>query len=179
MDAFYTGKKISGLRKEKGLTQKDLAELLNVTNKAVSKWECGKNFPDLALLQPLAEILDTSVSVLLGVEEPITKDTIAVLSAISQQEKRAIKRSIYRFIIMSMLASALYLVFHFNTAIKLERWLLFFNFFILVNGGAILEYLHKKFSSQSNFRWPSSQEDVLINNLKISVSLWSDKLCRK
>lgn len=41
MDAFYTGKKISGLRKEKGLTQKDLAELLNVTNKAVSKWECG------------------------------------------------------------------------------------------------------------------------------------------
>lgn len=41
MDASYTGEKISELRKEKGLTQKDLAELLNVTNKAVSKWECG------------------------------------------------------------------------------------------------------------------------------------------
>ena len=58
MDASYTGEKISELRKEKGLTQKDLAELLNVTNKAVSKWECGKNFPDLALLQPLAEVLE-------------------------------------------------------------------------------------------------------------------------
>ena len=50
MDASNTGEKISELRKEKGLTQKDLAELLNVTNKAVSKWECEKNFPDLALL---------------------------------------------------------------------------------------------------------------------------------
>ena len=44
MDASYTGEKISELRKEKGLTQKDLAELLNVTNKAVSKWECGDSF---------------------------------------------------------------------------------------------------------------------------------------
>lgn len=179
MDASYTGEKISELRKEKGLTQKNLADLLNVTNKAVSKWECGKNFPDLALLQPLAEVLGTTVSELLDMEQPISKETIAVLSAISQQERKTIKRSLYQFVIMAMIASALYLVFRLNVAEKMERCLIILNFFVLVNGGAMLEYLHKKFSAQNGFRWPSSQDDVLLNNLKISVSLWSDKLHRK
>ena len=105
MDAAYTGERISSLRKERGMTQQELAELLHVTNKAVSKWERGKNFPDLPLLQLLAEILGTTVSDLLGVEQPITDDTIAVLTAISQQEQKAIKRSLYQFIIMAMLSS--------------------------------------------------------------------------
>lgn len=170
---------LSERRKEKGLTQKDLAELLNATNKAVSKWECGKNFPDLALLQPLAKVLDTTVSSLLGVEEPITNDTIAVVSAISQQEKKAIKRSLYQFIIMAMLSCALYVIFRYNAATYPERYLLILNIVILVNGGAMLEYLHKKFSAQSNFRWPPSQDDVLMNNLKISVSMWGDRFRRK
>lgn len=179
MHASYTGERISELCKGKGLTQKELAELLNVTNKAVSKWECGKNFPDLALLQPLSEVLDTTVSELLGVEQPISNGTIAVLSAISQQEKKAIKRSLYQFIIMAMIASAFYLVLRLDAAEKMERCLIVLNFFVLVNGGAILEYLHKKFSAQSQFRWPPSRDDVLINNIKLSMSLWGDKLRRK
>ena len=60
MDASYTGNQISTLRRQKGMTQKELAEILHVTDKAVSKRERGKNFPDLILLQPLAEVLGVS-----------------------------------------------------------------------------------------------------------------------
>ena len=53
------------LRKEKGLMQKDLAEKLYVSDKAVSKWERGLSIPDVALLVPLAELLGVSVTELL------------------------------------------------------------------------------------------------------------------
>ena len=179
MDAVYTGEKICTLRKEKGLTQKDLAELLHVTNKAVSKWERGKNFPDLAMLRPLSVALDTTVSQLLGIEEPIPENTIAVLSAISQQEKRTIQRSLYQFILMAMAGSILYVALNFNSDVKYVRWLLLLHLLILINGGAVLDYLYKKFSSGSGFRWPSARDDRLIDNLIISLSLWREKLGRR
>ena len=56
---------IASLRKEKGLTQKELAERLYISNKAVSKWETGVSIPDISLLIPLAEVLEVSVTELL------------------------------------------------------------------------------------------------------------------
>lgn len=61
MDNQKTGALIRGLRKERGLTQKELAAKLHITDKAVSKWERGLCAPDLALLEPLAEALGASV----------------------------------------------------------------------------------------------------------------------
>ena len=65
MNYEKTGKLIQELRKEKGLTQMSLAEKLGVTDRAVSKWERGKSFPDVSMLRPLAEALGISVSELL------------------------------------------------------------------------------------------------------------------
>ena len=61
MDAKKTGNLISEKRKERGLTQKHLADLLSVSDRAVSKWERGKGFPDVSLLTPLAEALNISI----------------------------------------------------------------------------------------------------------------------
>ncbi len=61
MDKEKTGQLIAELRKDKGLTQKQLADALNVTDKAVSKWERGLSFPDISMLEPIAEILDISI----------------------------------------------------------------------------------------------------------------------
>ena len=61
-----TGEMISTRRKEKNMTQKDLADLLNITDKAVSKWERNVACPDTQLLPKLAEILDVSVEELLS-----------------------------------------------------------------------------------------------------------------
>ena len=59
------GEVISTLRKEKGMTQKELADRLNITDKAVSKWERDISFPDTATIPKLAEILEVSVEELM------------------------------------------------------------------------------------------------------------------
>ncbi len=79
MDKERTGQLITELRKEKGLTQKQLAEALNVTDKAVSKWERGLSFPDISMLEPISQTLDISIMELLagerkGVDEPLTRE---------------------------------------------------------------------------------------------------------
>ena len=66
MDTIKTGGLIAQVRREKELTQKDLAERLHVSVQAVSKWERGLSCPDIALLEPLAEALGLTVTELLS-----------------------------------------------------------------------------------------------------------------
>lgn len=61
MDYQKTGTLIASLRKEKGLTQKELADKLGITDRAVSKWERGLGCPDVSLLDDLSRILDVSI----------------------------------------------------------------------------------------------------------------------
>lgn len=75
MDYNKIGKFIAGIRKDKGITQSSLADKLNITDRAVSKWECGKGCPDISLLEPLSRILDVSVLELLKGEK-ISNKTI-------------------------------------------------------------------------------------------------------
>lgn len=65
MDNKKIGDYISNLRKKRNLTQKDLADILGITDKAVSKWERGAGYPDISLLRPLADVLGTTVNELL------------------------------------------------------------------------------------------------------------------
>ncbi len=66
MNQESIGKFIMELRREKGLTQMELADKLGVTDKAVSKWENGRCMPDLSLIKPLCDILDISINELLS-----------------------------------------------------------------------------------------------------------------
>ncbi|MBR6107651.1 MAG: helix-turn-helix domain-containing protein [Oscillospiraceae bacterium] len=68
MDQIKTGRLIRKLRTERGLTQKQLAERIHVSDKAVSKWECGNGSPDIAVLSALAEAFGTEIQVLLSGE---------------------------------------------------------------------------------------------------------------
>lgn len=71
MDLIKIGKYIAEKRKALGLTQKQLAEKLNMSDKSVSKWERGLSIPDADVLIEMANLLDVSVSQLLGIEESI------------------------------------------------------------------------------------------------------------
>ena len=61
MDTYVTGATIKSLRETRHLTQAELGNRIGVSSKTVSKWETGKGFPDISLLQPLAEALGISV----------------------------------------------------------------------------------------------------------------------
>ena len=66
MDLRISGKFIAEQRKSKGLTQVKLAEILHVSEKTISKWECGNGFPDTTLILPLCEALGISANELLS-----------------------------------------------------------------------------------------------------------------
>lgn len=79
---------IKNLRKNKGYTQEELANKLNVVRQTISKWEKGYSVPDAELLKKLAEMLDTDVSQLLGstIEQDANVDVIAEqLARINEQ----------------------------------------------------------------------------------------------
>ena len=90
------GKLISEARKEKNLTQKGLAKILNVTDKAISKWERGKSYPDISLLEPLSEALNISVVELLKGEKTDKKENEdLILNAINlykEETKKKLKK---------------------------------------------------------------------------------------
>ena len=73
MDLSKTGKLIAELRREKGLTQKDVADKLGILAKTVSKWETGHGFPDVSLISKLSEIFKVDISKLLEGEMPKIK----------------------------------------------------------------------------------------------------------
>lgn len=105
MELQKTGKFISLKRKEHSLTQEQFAEKLGVTNKAVSKWERGICYPDIALFEPICDILEISIEELIKGEsiskENIpeeTKKIIIDLSLLTQKLKAVQKIIIYFFI---------------------------------------------------------------------------------
>ena len=79
---------IKNLRKQKGLTQEELAIRLNVVRQTISKWEKGISVPDVTLLEKLADVLDTDVGTLLGKTMESGNDTTQAaeqLARISEQ----------------------------------------------------------------------------------------------
>ena len=76
------GKLIKKLRQQKKMTQKELGEKLHITDKAISKWERGISFPDLEMINSIAEVFNVPVSTLIDTESKNTeKDTAASYKA--------------------------------------------------------------------------------------------------
>ena len=99
------GERIISLRKERSISQTELARRLNVSRQAVSKWEQGTSSPDTAKLIQLAEILETEVeylatgirpepkSVVLNVVETVEKEKVVVREVIRHVKRRPVKKN--------------------------------------------------------------------------------------
>lgn len=111
MNSDKTGEFIKYIRNEKGMTQKQLAEKLNCTDKAVSRWETGKGMPDVSYLLDLSDILEVSVNeILLGeriAKEEETKFSNEILvDTISQSNKKISKLNIFISVLFCVLQTA-------------------------------------------------------------------------
>ncbi|HBH94926.1 MAG TPA: transcriptional regulator [Ruminococcaceae bacterium] len=90
------GRKIANLRKEKGLTQEELAARLDVSAQAVSKWENDISCPDIMLLPKLSSILNTSVDALLGCEAEAE-----AVQLVPRKERKSIDDLVMRIVVDS------------------------------------------------------------------------------
>ena len=116
MNKERLGNFISGERKNLGLTQKDLASALHVTDKAVSKWERGMSYPDVTLLEPLAAALDLTVEELMacrrqavtekkGAEETMQNLLDISRDSVRQERRRSWKRLAAVLVLLAVTAA--------------------------------------------------------------------------
>ena len=101
MDQKKIGGFIAALRKEKKLTQKVLAQMLGISEKTVSKWECGSGLPEVVYMEPLCDILGITVNELLAGEhlhiaQLLYKLDMSRLELMKQLEFEQLKFRIYR-----------------------------------------------------------------------------------
>lgn len=88
LDQFKIGKFIAQLRKEKNMTQEDLAAKFGITSQSVSKWENGINAPDISILLYLSEILGVEVQeLLIGKRKALPNNDLSI-----KKEKKIVKR---------------------------------------------------------------------------------------
>lgn len=102
MDTEKMGALIAKMRKEKGLTQKELADQLHVTDRAVSKWERGICCPDISLLEDLANILGVSISSLLNGEEEVESAIKTTITYATESRKQKTKQIVNQLLLTSM-----------------------------------------------------------------------------
>ena len=112
MNQIKFGMFMKELRKRNGLTQEQVAERLNVSNRTVSRWETGTNMPDISLLIEIAKIYDVSIPELIDGEkksEKINEETDEIarkMSDYAEAEKTTILRSVTRESLLGICALA-------------------------------------------------------------------------
>lgn len=112
MDQARIGRFLQELRKEKGLTQEQLAENLYVARRTVSRWETGSNMPDLDVLVQLADLYDVNLRELLDGErkdeemDKETKDTVLKVAEYSNAKQQHITRVVLVFFVLGIVALA-------------------------------------------------------------------------
>jgi transcriptional regulator with XRE-family HTH domain len=117
MDNKKTGELIAKARKELGLTQKELAKKLHLSDRAVSKWERGVGFPDVSLLKPLAEALDLTISEIVLGKQGIDKTQELSDDEVLAKARSIIKKNISIQIRKKIVLTSLVIIFPFFISI--------------------------------------------------------------
>lgn len=115
MDQRKIGSFLKELRKEKGLTQEQLAEKMSVSGRTVSRWETGSNMPDLDILIELSDLYDVDIRELLDGErksekmDQELKETIEKVADYSNEMKKRFAKFIHRFFIAGVFVGLIHL----------------------------------------------------------------------
>ena len=128
MDQVKIGKFIAECRKKNGLTQMQLAEKLNITDRAVSKWETGKAMPDTSIMLELCNILKISVNDLLSGEvvsmdnynKQLENNLIEMVKQKEAADRRLLSLEIIIGIVVSVILFALTII---AALVQMENWL--------------------------------------------------------
>ena len=177
MDAVKIGKFICDRRNNLGYTQDELANKLNVTNKAVSKWECGLGIPDITLFEPLSKELNVSVLELMHGEfidnfDKLKREDVEILleTELKIENKNSMFRKImYAIILIILLCFFIFYAFNYFGRLGDETYSLKDNFWPIPFDELYgLIYLEKTFPMSVFLR------DIIVNSF---ASLLISILC--
>ena len=110
MDQKKIGSFLKELRKEKGITQEQFAEILNVSGRTISRWETGSNMPDISLLIDIADYFDVSIPEIINGErkgaimEKEVKEVAEVMSDYAEAEKELLLKRVRIISIVGLIA---------------------------------------------------------------------------
>ena len=116
MDLIKIGKFLQELRKEKGLTQEQLADQTGVSRRTVSRWETGSNMPDLDILIELSDFYETDLREILNGERKSEqmneelKETVLQVADYSNEEKERLLRRMHRMFLAGLTGFAVFLI---------------------------------------------------------------------
>ena len=166
---YQIGRNIASYRKRAGLTQAGLAERLNYSDKAISKWERGESAPDVLTLVQLSEQFGITVNDLLVDPDALPEETGAVQQAMEQVVEKALKRKADKGTILSLSSILVWFVALFAyvmlSCVELtEAWSWIFFIYAIPANAIVLLSLR---SAWHDFRW---------NQILISIIMWGSIL---
>lgn len=163
------GANIAAFRKRAGLTQAGLAEKLNYSDKAVSKWERGESMPDVLTLVQLAEQFEVSVNDLLVDPNDLPSEPVGIQRAMAQVSEKALHRKANKNIILGLSTTLVWfvalLIFVVISSFEILEPYSYLAFFYAIPANAIV--LLSLRSAWHDFRW---------NRALISVIVWGSLL---
>ena len=166
---YQIGANIAAYRKQAGLTQAGLAEKLNYSDKAVSKWERGESVPDVLTLMQLANQFDITVNDLLVDPEALPGNPGTLEKAMTQVSEKALKRKANKNVILALSSTLVWFVALFAFVVLssfdfLEKYSCLLFFYAFPANAIVLLSLR---SAWHDFRW---------NKALISAIVWGSLL---
>lgn len=163
------GKNIGTYRKRQGLTQAALAEKLNYSDKAVSKWERGESIPDVLTLMQLAELFGVTVDDLLQDPNRLPEQTGAVVGRMEKAVEKHLKRKADKRIILGLSSILVWFVallsFVVVSSLGIPKSWLAFLYAIPANAIVLLSLL----SAWRDFRWNKTLVSVIMWGVLLSL----------
>lgn len=166
---FQIGSNISAYRKQAGMTQAELAEKLNYSDKAVSKWERGESIPDVITLMQLANLFDITVNDLIVDPEQLPGNPTTLEKAMTQVSEKALKRKANKNVILALSTTLVWFVallfFVVISSFRLPHsWVAFF-YAIPITAIVLLSLR----SAWRDFRWNKALISTIVWGSLISI----------
>lgn len=165
------GANIVAYRKRIGLTQAKLAEQLNYSDKAISKWERGESMPDVLTLVQLAELFDTTVDALLADPDALPADAGALEQAMDKAVQKTLKRKANKNVILGLSSLLVWFVALVTFVVlgALDVPMAWMAFFYAIPVDAIVMLSLR--SAWKDFRWNQTLVSVIVWGCVLSLYL--------
>ena len=180
MSPQETGAFIAKLRKESGITQQELAERLNVTAKAVSRWETGKGYPDVTVLPEISNIFNVSVNELLNGDRLSKEEAVEVVEktvlTVCHQAKADKRRNLRLLITVCIISVIIFCMLCVSIFLGVSQSLKGESYAVLTNDLSCLTYYGERYVPLDMNGYSCRLGEEIVDEIKIDGGSILDKL---